>query len=97
MDIQIEASAPCDGADTLIAVGTSCFPVTTAPVTDLMVNANFSSSQIPQDGEAVIEGVPLTCSDIRASGVSGLEARGAANFFGSPVGDLVVELFAKCQ
>jgi hypothetical protein len=34
---------------------------------------------------------------IRGGSVSGLQTVGAVNFFGSTLGDLAVELFARCQ
>jgi hypothetical protein len=97
VNIVIEASEPCDGLDPVINIGNSCFPITTAPVTDLFTNANFNGGQLPVTGEAVTEGLPVECSTIRDGSVSGLATRGAVNFFGSALGDLAVELFATCQ
>jgi hypothetical protein len=41
-------------------------------------------------------GSALACATIDGSVTGGLQTRGVANFFGSAIGDLAVELFADC-
>jgi hypothetical protein len=59
-------------------------------------NANFSANSVPSS-PASNTGTRLACSTIAADDTTGLKVRGVANFFGSTLGDLAVELFADCQ
>ncbi|MEO8602132.1 MAG: hypothetical protein ABI629_06115 [bacterium] len=98
VSLSVETAPPCDGADVLFSIGDRCAPFTTAPVTNLLANANFTSGDLPVDGVALHEGLPVPCADlVGGNGVSGLRMTSAADFFGTALGDLAVEIFAECQ
>lgn len=97
--LNVEQSAPCDGSDVTIALGSACIPLTTATVSTLMTDANFTTGvTVPKTGTpASSSGAPLACSALVDGELSGLGARGAINFFGSALGDLAAVLAADCQ
>ncbi|MDX2170303.1 MAG: hypothetical protein SF182_24740 [Deltaproteobacteria bacterium] len=93
--INLENGPPCGDGDIKVAIGRTCLPLTTATATTQINNANFSANSVPSS-PASNTGTKLSCSALNAD-ASGLKLRGAANFFGSTLGDLAVELFADCQ
>jgi hypothetical protein len=95
-DINVEQNAPCGDGDVKVAVGRTCIPLTSATATTQVNNANFSSSSVPSS-PASNTGSRIACSAIAGDDTSGLQLRGVANFFGSTLGDLAVELFSNCQ
>lgn len=95
-DINVENNAPCGDGDVKIVVGRTCIPLTTATATTQINNANFSTSSVPSS-PASNTGSRIACSAIDGDTTSGLQLRGVANFFGSTIGDLAVELFSNCQ
>ena len=95
-NINVENNAPCGDGDIKVAVGRTCIPVTTATATTQVNNANFSANSVPSS-PASNTGARIACSAIGGNNVTGLGLRGCANFFGSTLGDLAVELFSDCQ
>lgn len=95
-DINIENAAPCGDGDVKLAVGRTCIPLTSATASTQINNANFGSSSVPSSPTSDT-GSRLACSTIGGGTTSGLQLRGVANFFGSTIGDLAVELFSNCQ
>ena len=95
-NINVENNAPCGDGDIKVAIGRTCIPLTTATATTQVNNANFSANSVPS-APASNTGTRLACSTIAGDDTTGLKVRGVANFFGSTLGDLAVELFADCQ
>jgi hypothetical protein len=94
-NINLENGPPCGDGDIKVAIGRTCLPLTTMTATTQINNANFSSNSVPS-APASNTGTNLSCSALTTD-LTGLQLRGAANFFGSTLGDLAVELFADCQ
>ena len=97
--LTVEANAPCGDGDVIINLGDACVPLTTATVSTLMTNANFSSTiTVPKSGVPLSSsGAPVECPALTSDALTGLKVRGAINFFGSALGDLAVLLAADCQ
>lgn len=95
-DINVESNAPCGDGDVTVVVGRTCIPLTTATASTQVNNANFSANSVPTS-PASNSGSRIACSAIDGDDTSGLQLRGVANFFGSTIGDLAVELFSNCQ
>ena len=102
-NIVVETAAPCNGTDILINVGNTCIPVSTEEASGLVTNSNFnacgnSPCTVPVPGITNDQtGVPIACTTMDASTVTGFVGVGAVNFFGSTLGDLSVGLKSTCQ
>jgi len=97
IDLRLEAAAPCDAADTIVDLGSQCAMLTTGYLVNLISDANFGAGTLPVDGPAELSGTQLSCSDLSAGQTSGLTTVGAANFFGSNLGDVAAEFVMQCQ
>jgi hypothetical protein len=94
VDINVEVAAPCDGLDTLIPFGSICTPVTTGPSTGAFLNFNN------QPGNTVIQaanGSGQSCFEQNANNTSGMRLAGHVPFFGSTLGDLLVQSILTCE
>jgi hypothetical protein len=95
----VENGAPCGDGDVKIEVGSTCIPVTTQRATGRITDSNFTAgATVP--GAGVVndnQGTTVSCATLDAGTVSGIQGVGAANFFGSALGDLAVGLRAQCQ
>jgi hypothetical protein len=98
-NLVVEAHAPCDGTDVTINVGSACIPLTTGDASTLITHANFTEAgTVPgAGGPAEAVGQPVTCENLRTDHLSGLQIRGAVNFFGSTLGDLATSLATFCK
>ena len=99
-NITVETAAPCNGTDTLIAVGNTCIPVSTEAASGDVTNANFNAGvgTVPVPPATNNQtGTQLSCATVDASTTSGQVVVGAVNFFGSALGDLSVSLKSTCQ
>jgi len=92
----VDVSADCTAAP-LISVGQACIPLTTELVSSVIDHANFTDATLPAAGPVHDEGSPIACADLQTTGTSGMKLRGAVSFFGSALGDLVIEFFTDCQ
>ena len=95
--LNIEDNPPCGDGDVKIAVGQSCIPMTNATVESSIVNGNYSGVELPLAGPVSSTGVPLECATLQGGDATGLEFNGSVNFFGSTLGDIVVELVSICK
>jgi hypothetical protein len=94
----IENAAPCDGRDILLDAGSACIPLSTASVSSVILDANLEpGAQLPAGGPAMSQGAPIACSQLYEGTTSDLRIRGAVNFLGSSIGDLVTQVFMDCQ
>lgn len=101
--LTVETAAPCDGTDVQIDLGTMCLPLTTERAKGKIVDANFTPAAtvpaaMPGPNANDRTGVELSCEDVDAGNVSGLQPVGAFTIFGSStLGDLSFGMRAICQ
>ena len=96
--LQIEAAAPCDGADLLIDYPATCIPFSTQRARSFITDGNFGVGTVPPPPNTNdIMGVPVSCTDLDSGMVGGAQIVGAINLFGSAFDDLAVGIRAICQ
>jgi len=97
-NLNVETSAPCNGTDVKIAVGSTCVAMTTGTASSIINNTNFTEgATLPAAGPLEAEGDPISCDSFKSGDLTGLKVRGVVNFFGSALGDIVTGLYADCQ
>ncbi len=99
--LTVEFGAPCGDGDTLINLPNNCLPLSTQQASGSISNANFNTppgGMIPVAPNVNnLTGAEVSCGALNASTTTGMVAVGAANFFGSAIGDLSTSLKVKCQ
>ncbi|MCZ6715241.1 MAG: hypothetical protein O7B29_14980, partial [Deltaproteobacteria bacterium] len=87
-EINVEVDAPCDGTDILIAVGTTCIPLTTQSSDNVILNNDNTAGQIPGAGVANLTGTAANCAELANSVTAGIELVGQVDFFDTQIGDV---------
>jgi len=96
--LDLEVAGPCGDGDVFLSVGRTCVPATTGASSVSMIDANgMPGNTIPRGGPALSSGQAVSCQDLRAGSTQGLRLRGGFSVFGSPLGDLLLELSADCE
>jgi hypothetical protein len=96
--IDLEGAAPCGDGDVFLSIGRTCVPVTTGSISLSLTDANgMHGTDIPRAGPVRSSGQAVSCDDLRAGSTRGLGLRGGLSVFGSPLGDLVVEMSGDCE
>jgi len=93
--LNIEANAPCDGADVTITLPPLCIPLTTEEAKGLLIKAD--NDPAVEIGPFAKKGQPVTCDDYKAQRVTGLNIVAQISFFDSKIGDLEAEIDWTCQ
>ena len=91
----VEIDPPCGDGDVLIALGESCITLTTGAAEDVLLQSN--NVPTAQLGPVINQGTPLACSILAGGSSSGMKLRGAVNFFGSSIGDVLIGLLFDCK
>lgn len=97
LTVEAATGVLCDGQDVTIDVGSLCIPQTTSMAQTLIINANGGDGTVPRNGATGATGVPVTCGQFASGDLTGLQVRGAANFFGSTLGDIANIIYAQCE
>lgn len=106
--IIVETGPPCGTGAKLLTLAPQCIPLTTETATGVLTNANNNFSctngepgpgcaQIPSSGRLVLKGAPVTCEQVRAGNVSGMNIVGNISFFDSTIGDIETQLDWTCK
>jgi hypothetical protein len=98
INLTVETAAPCDATDTILNAGTQCGPISTQRATAMVTDANFFGGlTIPTSGTNDQTGVPIACSTVDTSTLTGLTGVGVLNFFSVPtLNDISAGLKATC-
>ena len=97
VSLRVEQALPCDNADTVVSMASSCIQLTTGQSRDVLHHADLGPTDLPLSGPAENVGSPVPCLGLAAGTTSGLALRGATNILGSNIGDLATEVFVNCQ
>lgn len=106
--IIVETGPPCGTGPKLLTLAPQCIPLTTETSTGVLTNANNNfncaggepgpgCTQIPPEGRLTLTGAPVTCENLRAGNVTGMNIVGNISFFDSTIGDLETQLNWKCR
>ncbi len=92
--INVEALAPCDGTDIIIAVGTVCIPLSTQSSDNALLTANNGTGVISL---ATLTGTGGNCLDLETSITAGIVLVGSVDFFDTAIGDVKAQTRFTCQ
>jgi hypothetical protein len=100
--VTLEQNSSCDGNLVIADLGSTCMSVSTQRAKGKIVDGNFTPGStvpgpMPGPDANDFSGAPLACATVDGGTVTGLTAVGAANVFGSTLGDLTFNLTAVCQ
>jgi len=96
--IAVETALPCDGADTLITIGSACIPLTTGTATGIIQDANYvAAATLPSGGAKTATGALIDPDTLLSTGTSGMTMVGQIAAYDSAIGDLEVEVEMICQ
>ena len=101
--LRVEQSPLCDGSRVVIDLGDVCMPLSSGRVTATMHDANgipcpTPGCQVPLSPDVNDHiGQPVSCQSFDDAAVSDLTLVGAANFFGTWLGDLSAAMTLRCQ
>jgi hypothetical protein len=94
----VEAAAPCDGTDVVLATPDVCIPISTQRATGTVINANFGANTLPlTPGANDLTGTTLSCPALDAGPTAGMQLVGTFSIFGSAFGDIAAGVTAVCQ
>lgn len=92
--LEVEPGLPCGDGDAFIILPPICIPLTTEQASGVLLQANNLDQQFGPFGDS---GGRLTCEDLAANSVTGMNLVGHISFFDSTLGDLEIALDWVCQ
>jgi hypothetical protein len=106
--IIVETGPPCGTGPKLLTLAPQCIPLTTETSVGVLTNANNNfdcnagepgpgCTQIPPEGRLSLTGSPISCEQVKAGVVTGMNIVGNISFFDSTIGDLETQLNWTCK